>query len=38
RDAVAEVLTRRIAELPSVRDELELAAALEPSFRMRALS
>jgi uncharacterized membrane protein YccC len=38
REAVAEVLTRRIAELPSVSGELELAAALEPSFRMRALS
>lgn len=38
RDVVADVLTRRIAELPPVGNEVELAAALEPSFRMRALS
>jgi uncharacterized membrane protein YccC len=38
RDEVADALARRIAELPPVWDELELAAALEPAFRIRALS
>jgi uncharacterized membrane protein YccC len=38
RAAVAGALARRISELPPVADELELAAALEPSFRLRALS
>jgi uncharacterized membrane protein YccC len=38
RDAVAGALTRRIAELPDVGGEQELAASLEPSFRMRAVS
>jgi uncharacterized membrane protein YccC len=38
RDEVADALTRRIAELPPAWDERELAAALEPSFRIRALS
>ncbi|MFL5825915.1 MAG: FUSC family protein [Thermoleophilaceae bacterium] len=38
RDAVADALKRRIAELPRSGDELELAAALDPSFRLRALS
>jgi uncharacterized membrane protein YccC len=38
RDAVASALARRVAELPTVAGELELAAALEPSFRLRSLS
>ncbi len=38
RNAVADSLRRRIAELPAVEDDLELAAAFEPSFRMSALS
>jgi uncharacterized membrane protein YccC len=38
RDAVARALTRRIAELPAVGDELELAASLEPSFQTRAVA
>jgi uncharacterized membrane protein YccC len=38
RDEVARALTVRIAELPPVQDALELAAVLEPSFRIRALS
>jgi uncharacterized membrane protein YccC len=38
RDEVADALARRIAELPPVWDELELAAALEAAFRIRALS
>jgi uncharacterized membrane protein YccC len=38
RDAVADAVTRRIAALPPKGDEVELSAALEPSFRTRALS
>jgi uncharacterized membrane protein YccC len=38
RGAVADAVTRRIAELPPEGDELELSAALEPSFRTRGLS
>ena len=38
RDAVAGQLARRVAALPPVEDDLELSAALEPSFRLRALS
>jgi uncharacterized membrane protein YccC len=37
-DAVADTLPRRIAELTSSRDDLELLAAVEPSFRMRSMS
>jgi uncharacterized membrane protein YccC len=38
RDAVPQALARRVAQLPPGGDGLELAAALEPSFRIRALS
>jgi uncharacterized membrane protein YccC len=38
RDAVALSLARRIAELPEPLDDELLQSALEPSFRIRALS
>jgi uncharacterized membrane protein YccC len=36
--AVVDGLARRVATLPPVRDDLELLAAVAPSFRMRTMS
>jgi uncharacterized membrane protein YccC len=38
REAVARALVRRIPELPPIPDDQVLVAALEPAFRIRALS
>jgi uncharacterized membrane protein YccC len=38
REAVAQALVRRIPELPAVPEEQAFVAALEPAFRIRALS
>jgi uncharacterized membrane protein YccC len=38
REAVAQALARRIPELPTVPDDSGLASALEPTFRIRAIS
>jgi uncharacterized membrane protein YccC len=38
REAVAQALARRIADLPAPLDDELLQSALEPSFRIRALS
>ena len=38
REALAQALARRIPELPAVPDDEALGSALEPAFRIRALS
>src|SRR5207244_3798183 len=38
REAVARALLRRIPELPTIPDDQALVSALEPAFRIRALS
>jgi uncharacterized membrane protein YccC len=38
REAVAQAVARRIPELPTVPDDHELVSALEPAFRIRAIS
>ena len=38
REAVALALVRRIPELPAIPDDQALVSALEPAFRIRALS
>jgi len=38
RDATVEELARRISEAPTTMDEEQLGSALEPTFRIRAIS
>src|SRR5256885_2882330 len=38
RDATVEELARRISEAPTAMDEEQLGSALEPTFRIRAIS